>query len=296
MENRTIELSNTGIAKPSKKLLIKFATALICTTSTIADSSLASPSPNTHLWLSSTLRHEDTENSYVSILKSNLNFSTFDDVSSRHITDGAQPNYTKAIALALLRWVFTERSEREDNNEFVNDQKLASIAIALLNSGAPNKMAIFLAYVQNDILRGVDKSNKKALNMLDKAALAKQKKHDKEFEDRLEFMQLARLRQVEASLKQYAALNDKAYQLGFETFNRLKEIDVNLNTPIQQREAFKAGVEIGKHRYDLSVTERGLINPVETGKPHASSDNDLIESDKRTNEDEIKLYLGDFEK
>jgi len=57
---------------------------------------------------------------------------------------------------------------------------LQPIVIALHNSGTPNKMAIFLAYVQNDILRGTDKSNNRALNMLDKVALAKQKNNKDE--------------------------------------------------------------------------------------------------------------------
>jgi len=125
----------------------------------------------------------------------------------------------KAVVIALIRWVFRKRSEWKNNNEDVDLQMLQPIVIALHNSGTPNKMAIFLAYVQNDILQEVDKSNNKALDMLDKAATAKQKKHDKEFEDRMEFIQLARLRQIETSMKQYVVLNDKAYQLGFETFN-----------------------------------------------------------------------------
>lgn len=311
MASKTINSPMTGIAKLNrwikhnqssktaklpKKLLMKYASVVfICTASTIAGPSLAASSRTPPLWLSSTLGYEDTENSYVSILKSNLNFSIFNDVSSQYITDDEQPNYTRAIALALILWLFAERNERQDNNEFVDVQNLVSIVIALHNSGTPNKMAIFLAYVQNDILRGMDKSNNKALHMLDKAALAKQKKHDKAFEDRMAFMQLARLRQVERSMQHYAALNDKAFQLGFETFNRLKEIDVNENIPIHQRAAFKAGVEIGKRRYDLSVAERGLILPPETDKPTASSDKNLIEADKRTNKGEIKLNLGDFE-
>jgi hypothetical protein len=90
-------------------------------------------------------------------------------------------------------------------------------------------------------------------------------------------------------MQHYAALNDKAFQLGFETFNRLKEIDVNLNIPIHQREAFIEGVEIGKRRYDLSVADRGLSSPPETDKPPASSDKNLIEADKRTNKGEINL-------
>jgi hypothetical protein len=309
---KTIDLPMTGIAninywtnqnqssktvKLPTKFLMKYAAAVfICTTSTIAGTSLAASSHNPPLWLSSTLGYEDTENSYVSIFKSNITFPIFDYVSSRHIADVEQPNYTKTFVLALIRWLFGERSEREDSNEFVDVQKLLSIIIALHNSGTSNKMAIFLAYVQNDILQEVDKSNNKALDMLDKAAMAKQKKHDQEFEDRMEFMQLARLRQVETSMQQYADLNDKAFQLGFETFNRLKEIDVNLNIPIHQREAFIEGVEISKRRYDLSVAERGLSSPPETDELPASSDKNLIEADKRTNKGEIKLNLGDFEK
>jgi hypothetical protein len=91
------------------------------------------------------------------------------------IFDDKQPNYTKAAVLALILWLFGERSEREGNNVHVDVQMLVSIFLALHNSGTPNKMAIFLAYVQNDILQEVDKSNNKALDMLDKAALAKQK-------------------------------------------------------------------------------------------------------------------------
>jgi hypothetical protein len=309
---KTIGLPKTGIAKlnhwikhnqSSKtakmptKFLMKYAAAVfICTTSTIAGTSLAASSHNPPLWLSSTLRHGDTENSYVSILKSNLNFPVFNDVRSRYIADVEQPNYTKAAVFTLIRWLFGERNEREGNNVHVDVQMLVSIFLALHNSGTSNKMAIFLAYVQNDILQEVDKSNNKALHMLDKAALAKQKKHDKEFEDRMEFMQLARLRQVETSMQHYAALNDKVYQLGFETFNRLKEIDENLRIPMHQREAFIEGVDIGKRRYDLSVADRGLSNPPETDKPPSNSDNGLIEADKKTNKDEIKLSLGDFEK
>lgn len=70
--------------------------------------------------------------------------------------------------------MFGERSEREGNNAHIDVQMLVSIVLALHKSGTPNKMVIFLAYVQNDILRRMDKSNKKALGMLEKAALAQQ--------------------------------------------------------------------------------------------------------------------------
>ncbi len=288
---------SSKLANIPKKTLVKLgAVAFLLTASTISSSLLAASSHNTPLWLSKTVLHKPIGKSYFSTLKSVVTFPIFDDVSTRHLADDDQPNYTKAVVLALIRWVFGERSEWESKNKYVDVQMQVSIVIALHNSGTPNKMAIFLAYVQNDILQEMDKSNKKVLDMLDKAALAKEKKLDKEFEDRQAFMQMARLRQVEASMKQYAALNDEAYQLGFETFNRIKDIDVSLNIPIHQRQAFKTGVEIGKHSYDLSVTDRGLINPPETDKPPISSENGLVEADKRTNKDEIKLNLSDFEK
>ncbi|WP_339724500.1 hypothetical protein [uncultured Paraglaciecola sp.] len=280
----------TKLARLPKKTIIKLgATSLLLSASTISNSVFSASSYNTVPWLSTTLLHKPIEENYSSIFKSKISFPIFEDVSSKYLADVNRPNYTKAVVLTLIRWVFGERSEREDSNEYVDVQKLVSIIIALHNSGTSNKMAIFLAYVQNDILQEVDKSNNKALDMLDKAATAKQKKHDKEFEDRMEFIQLARLRQVEASMKQYAVLNDKAYQLGFETFNRLEQIDVNLNTPIHQREAFKAGVEIGKRRYDLSVAERGLSSPPETDELPSSSEENLIEADKKTEKNEINL-------
>ncbi|PKG96102.1 hypothetical protein [Paraglaciecola sp. MB-3u-78] len=288
---------SSKLANIPKKTLVKLgAVAFLLTASTISSSLLAASSHNTPLWLSKTVLHKPIGKSYFSTLKSVVTFPIFDDVSTRHLADDDQPNYTKAVVLASIRWVFGERSEWESKNKYVDVQMQVSIVIALHNSGTPNKMAIFLAYVQNDILQEMDKSNKKVLDMLDKAALAKEKKLDKEFEDRQAFMQMARLRQVEASMKQYAALNDEAYQLGFETFNRIKDIDVSLNIPIHQRQAFKTGVEVGKHSYDLSVADRGLINPPETDKPPISSESGLIEADNRTNKDEIKLNLSDFEK
>lgn len=274
---------------PRQAMITLSAASLLLSASTISNSVLAASSHSTAYWLSTKLFHKSIEENYSSIFQSNITFPIFDNVSSRHIVDFERPNFTKAVVLALIRWVLGERSEKEDSNEYVDVQKLVSIIIALHNSGTSNKMAIFLAYVQNDILQEIDKSNNKALDMLDKAATAKQKKHDKEFEDRMAFLQLARLRQVEASMKQYAALNDKAYQLGFETFNRLEQIDVDLNTPIHQREAFKTGVEIGKRRYDLSATERGLSSPPETDELPASSEENLIEADKITDKNEINL-------
>ena len=64
---------------------------------------------------------------------------------------------------------------------------------------------------------------------------------------------------------------------------------MNLNTPIHQREAFKAGVEIGKRRYDLSITESGLSSPSKTNQLPASSDKNLIEADKKIDKTEIKV-------
>lgn len=306
----TIDLPNTGITKLhqqtnlnqnsklvklSKKALTKFATAaLVCTASTIAGSSLASTGPSSQFWLSSTLRHEDTQNSYISILNSNLTHTVFHDVRSRYISDDEQPNYTKAVVMALIRWMLAERNEKQGNDPHINVQKWLSMLIALHNSGTSNKMAILLAYVQNDIQQEVDKSNNNALERLDKAALAKQKKHDKEFENRQLFLQMTRLRQAQASMQQYAALNDKAFQLGFETFKRLKEIDENLNIPIHQREAFKAGIEKGKHNYDLAA-DRGLESSSNMNQTTSNSDNDLIEADKEVNDNEIKLNLSTVE-
>ncbi|MEP1448015.1 MAG: hypothetical protein ABJK37_18075 [Paraglaciecola sp.] len=287
---------NSKTVKLSKKALIKFATAaFIYTTGTISGSSLASTSPNSQLWLSSSLGYEYAENSDASLFPSNNTFPIFNYVSSRQIADDEQPNYTKAVVMALIRWMFAQRNEKDGNSSQINLQKWLSILIAMHKSGTPNKMAIFLAYVQNDILQEVDKSNNKALEMLEKAALAKQRKHDKEFKDRMELMQLARLRQVETSMQHYAALNDQAYQLGFETFKRLKEIDANLNTPIHQREAFKEGLEKGKHNYDLSAAERGVENSSKANESPINSDKDLIEADKSANNDEIKLDLSTVE-
>tara|TARA_R110002167_G_scaffold91458_1_gene246004 strand:- start:47855 stop:48121 length:267 start_codon:yes stop_codon:yes gene_type:complete len=58
----------------------------------------------------------------------------------------------------------------------------------------------------------------------------------------------------------------------------------------------KAGVDIAKQSYDLSRADRGLSNPPETDKTHAHSDNDVIKTDKKTNNDEINLNLSNFEK
>lgn len=168
---------NSKLAKLSKKALTKFATAAwVCTASTIAGSALASTGPNSQFWLSSKLRHENTQNSYVSILNSNLTRSVFHDVSSRYISDDVQPRNTKAFVMALIHWIFAERNEKQGNDPYIDVQNWLSILIAIHNSGTSNKMAILLAYVQNDILQEVDKSNNNALEKLDKAALAKQKK------------------------------------------------------------------------------------------------------------------------
>jgi hypothetical protein len=187
--------------------------------------------------------------------------------------------------------VFGESKEAEDKSQSADLHRFASIMVALLNSGSSNKMALFLAQVHNNITREMQEPRNEALDLLDKAATAKAKIMDKQFEDRQVLIQLARHSQAEASMKQYATLNNKAYQLGFETFNRLKDIDTRLNIPLYERAVFNEGVEIGKHSYDVSAANRNSMHLDEIEKPLTRSDNDLIEADKKTIETKIELIL-----
>jgi hypothetical protein len=190
--------------------------------------------------------------------------------------------------------VFGESKEAEDKSQSADLHRFVSIMVALINSGSPNKMAVFLAQVHNNITREMHEPRNEALDKLDKAATAKAKIMDKQFEDRQVVMQLARLSQAEASMKQYAVLNAKAYQLGFKTFNRLKDIDKRLNIPLYERAAFNGGIEIGKHSYDVSAANRNSMHLDEIEKPLTSSDNDLIEADKKNIRNKIELILTDL--
>jgi hypothetical protein len=310
MENDTFDLLKSEIAKLKfwknhyqnlklvsvlKKSAISLATvAFILTASTISGPSLAASNDNRPLWLSKKLLNRHIDHVDYLTITSYLIVPVFDNVSTRNITTSAQPYYKKAIVLALIRWVFGERNEAEDKIQGVDLHIFASIMIALLNSGSPNKMAVFLAQIHNNIIREMDEPRNEALDKLNKAATAKAKILDKQFEDRQVLMQQARLSQAKASMKQYAALNAKAYQIGFETFTRLKNIDTRLNIPLHERAAFKAGIEIGKHSYDVSAANRSSMHLAESEKPLTGSDSDLIEADKKTIENEMVLISTDL--
>lgn len=151
------------------------------------------------------------------------------------------------------------------------------------------------ASLQSELLLALRQSNQKALHALERAATAKAKMLDKEFEDRLQFIHMARLKQAKNAMQQYASLNNKAYQLGFETFNRLKDIDKDLSIPIHQREAFKMGIDRGKRRYKLSLADRRLSQPPKIKEATDRYGKDLIEADKESNNGEIKLNFSDTE-
>ncbi|MGK0305522.1 MAG: hypothetical protein ACI8UG_001270 [Gammaproteobacteria bacterium] len=310
MENDTLDLLKSNIAKlkvwnnkhqnltlvssPKKMTISRTSAAFILATSTISSPLLATSNDHRPLWSSTTLLNRHLVNVDYSTLTSYLIIPIFDNVSTRNITASDQPNYKKNIFIALIRWVFAESKEAEDKSQSADLHRFASIMVALLNSGSPNKMAVFLAQVHNNITREMHEPRNEALEKLDKAATAKAKIMDKQFEDRQAVMQLARLSQVEASMKQFAALDAKAYQLGFETFNRLKDIDTHLNIPLYERAAFNEGIEIGKHSYDVSPAIRNSMHLDETEKPLTSSDNGLIEADKKTIKNKIELILTDL--
>lgn len=310
MENDTFDLLKSETAKLKfwrnyfqilklvrvlQKSTISLATAaFILTASIISSPSLAASNDNRPQWLSKeSLNRHIGHVDYLTIT-SYLMVPVFDNVSTRNITTSDQPYYKKAIIFALIRWVFGESNEAEDKIQGVDFHIFASIMIALLNSGSPNKMAIFLAQVHNNIIREMDEPRNEALDKLDKAATAKAKILNKKFEDLQVLMQQARLSQAKASMKQYAALNSKAYKTGFETFTRLKNIDTRLNIPLHERVAFKAGIEIGKHSYDVSAANRSSMHLTESEKPLTSSDSDLIEADKKTIENEMELISTDL--
>jgi hypothetical protein len=307
MENNTIDLLKTGITKFSlwrkynqrlklsrlaKKVVVSLtATAFILTASTISSPAFATSSYNSSLWLSKTIFYKHIEESHFSRLKANSVFSALGQSSTRNVSSEVQANYIKTFVLALIRWVFDDDPDME--SERADVQILISILFAINGVGTQDRVAIILGYVRNDISRKMKKSNNKALSKLEKTALKKEAKLAKEREDRQAVMQMARLNQIETSMQQYASLNDKAYQIGFETFNKLKELEARMNVPIQQRDAFKAGLDIGKRSYDLSAAGRGSTAAPKADKPSISSDNELIEADKKTNKNEIILNLID---
>jgi hypothetical protein len=310
MENDTFDLLKSNIVKlkfwnnkhqnltlvsSPKKLAISLASAaFILAASTISSPLLATSNDNRPPWSSTTLLNRHLANVDYSTLTSHLIVPVFDNVSTRNNTASEQPNYKINIIVALIRWVFGESKEAEDKSQSADLHRFVSIMVALINSGSPNKMAVFLAQVHNNITREMHEPRNEALDKLDKAATAKAKIMDKQFEDRQVVMQLARLSQAEASMKQYAVLNAKAYQLGFKTFNRLKDIDKRLNIPLYERAAFNGGIEIGKHSYDVSAANRNSMHLDEIEKPLTSSDNDLIEADKKNIRNKIELILTDL--
>jgi hypothetical protein len=276
----------------AKKVVVSLtASAFILTASTISSPAFSAPTYNSSLWLSKTILYKHIEDSYFSRLKANSVFSVLGESSNRNISSEVQPSYIKTFVLALIRWMNDDDRERE--GELADMQILISILFAINGVGTQDRVAIILGYVRNDISRKMNKSNNKALSKLEKAAVKKEAKLAKEREERQAVMQMARLEQVEASMQQYASLNDKAYQLGFETFNKLKELEARMSVPMQQRDAFKAGVDIGKRRYDLSAADRASRIPSKVDKQSASSDNELIEADKKTNKNEIILNFDE---
>lgn len=131
-------------------------------------------------------------------------------------------------------------------------------------------------------------SKRKALASMNKETKKKNMRLDAEFDAMLADKQDRAASHVVVSMQHYASLNDKAYKLRLRVNNILKRVNETINTPIEDRVSFQIGLDAGKARYSLDVSQRGINNHKQPNSDIISKKDKLIEADKPTNLDEIE--------
>lgn len=136
-------------------------------------------------------------------------------------------------------------------------------------------------------------SSKKAFALLDKAYKKKRAKYESDFEAKQLARQNAAAQHALLASARYNELNEKAYQMGLATHKKLAGIQDILNTPIDQRKTYKAGVKIGRAKYKLDASNRGA-NMQETVTSETESTisltkESLIRADQVKDENELNL-------
>lgn len=158
-----------------------------------------------------------------------------------------------------------------------------------LNQG--HALTIALANLVESINQMRDEVAKAGLKNVERRFDEHQKKSEQAFQDKLMARQMARLKAMEASMEQYAALNNQAYDLGKKTHETLTSIEQNLATPIDARAAFKAGLTLGQAKYNKAALERGIDPHVLFNKTDNTGQDELIKADKALQDAEIKVSL-----
>lgn len=206
------------------------------------------------------------------------------------ISDKDNPQLKKLALKALMFWLF-KRSLDEDESEeetavyYSLDIPFFSMVIVLqvmdnaINAAIAENIKQAQDYIYQD-------SSKKALALRDKNVKKKNSKYDADFEAKWIARENRAAERVMASMARYNELNAKAYQLGEKTFNTLQTIEQTLNTAITQRDAFKAGVESVKIRYQLDVNRRGTELSVNESKVLTGKEK-LIEADKHKDDNKL---------
>ena len=196
-----------------------------------------------------------------------LSSATFHANGETFLSATSQPAIKQALSLPLSKVLLARH---------LNQGHALTIALANLVEGI-NQMRAEVA--------------KAGLENLGRRFDEHQKKSEQAFQDELMARQMARLKAMEASMEQYAALNNQAYDLGKKTHETLTSIEQNLATPIDARAAFKAGLTLGQAKYNKAALERGIDPHVLFNKTDNTGQDELIKADKALQDAEIKVSV-----
>jgi hypothetical protein len=142
------------------------------------------------------------------------------------------------------------------------------------------EMIFNYAYLNMQISSLVYKdSSEKAFAWVEEEARKKTIKLEDEFAAKQLARQNAAAQHALLASARYNELNDKAYQMGLAVHNRLAKIDQIVNTSIDKRDAYKAGVKLGRAMFKLDATSQSTNLP-ETKYVNSMTREQIIEADK----------------
>ncbi|MGJ8681739.1 hypothetical protein [Paraglaciecola sp.] len=133
-------------------------------------------------------------------------------------------------------------------------------------------------------------ASQKAFAWAEQEARKKEAKYEASFNAKQQARQDAAAQHALLAMARYNELNNKAYKMGLTTHNRLTEINQTLQTSIDQRAAYKAGVELGRASYKLEIGDRVKTMP-DTESSLSLSNQQLIEADKQAESDQLEINV-----
>lgn len=209
-----------------------------------------------------------------------------DDIDSTQIGFISSSDYKTRTLKSLVYWIFKgiPTQDQNNNDEYTSrysvDIPFVGMSLVITNQDDKVHMAI--------VDKVYEHSSKIAYAWADEKIKKKTAKYEADFEAKELARQSAAAQHALLASARYNELSHKAYQMGLAVHNRLVNIEQTVTTPIYQRDAYKAGVKIGRASYKLDVITSGVVTPVSESKEFLSG-KALIEADKLSGQNDLKF-------